>query len=421
MRAGEYSRFAALWLAVLGGCSGDTERSGPASTMRDSAGIRILENFAPTLPAESAWTIASEPTLRIGTADGTSEQLLHRVAAALRLSDGRIVIANSPPPMVRWFSRDGRFLHGTGRPGGGPGEFGGGESAWIYTMWRLPGDSVATWEHSARRMQVFDPEGRYARAVVLELPPDMHPLSYPQITGRFAGGFLAFLSPHFEPGPLGAVRRDSLEYVRYGGAGEYLGRIARLPGFERYTAEIERPGRGTSFLGESGRPFGKPPLAFTDGQRFYYGSADRYEIEVRDPSGALRMLIRRPDAGRALTPDILDRYIADRRAATPSDPAQQRALERYLDNAPFPDSLPAYRRFRVDTEGMLWVQEYDLPWDTVATWNVFDTGGRWLTNVDIPKRLSILDIGADYILGVTRDELDVERVDVHALRRRITP
>lgn len=84
-----------------------------------------------------------------------------------------------------------------------------------------------------RRMQVFDSAGGWARAVVLELPPGMHPLTYPQITGRFAGGFLAFLTPHFEPGQTGVVRRDSLEFIRYGAAGEFVERIAPLPGFDR--------------------------------------------------------------------------------------------------------------------------------------------------------------------------------------------
>ena len=74
----------------------------------------------------------------------------------------------------------------------------------------------------------------------------------------------------------------------------------------------------------------------------------------------------------------------------------------------------------MDTEAALWVQEYDLPWDSVATWNVFDPDGRWLTSLEIPKRLSILEIGVDYVLALTRDELDVERVALFPLHGRVT-
>ena len=100
-------------------------------------------------------------------------------------------VSHGPAPMVRWYDRSGEYQTGTGRAGGGPGEFGGGESAWITTMWALAGDSVATWEHPPRRMQVFSPAGEFVRAVVLDIPADMPPRSYPQIVGRIDNGFIA--------------------------------------------------------------------------------------------------------------------------------------------------------------------------------------------------------------------------------------
>ena len=50
-------------------------------------------------------------------------------------------------------------------------------------------------------------------------------------------------------------------------------------------------------------------------------------------------------------------------------------------------------------------------------WTVFDPGGRVSGHVETPWELEIYEIGEDYILGHTRDELDVEYVQVWPLDR----
>jgi hypothetical protein len=353
--------------------------------------------------------------VEFGASDHDSMQALHRVAGAVVLNNGRIVVAHSPTPMVRWYSANGGFLYGTGRPGGGPGEFGGGENAWIARLWPLPADSVATWEHSARRMQVFDPAGRYARSVTLELPPRMHQLAYPHIVGRWRTGFVAFLSSPFQTGTLWEVTRDTFAYLRYDSSGRYLDVLARLPGWTMVTVEDRVRGRTMRSMGRL--PFATNAVTWVHGDRFYYGPADRFEIVVFDSAGKLHQLIRRREGQRLLSAQVIAAYKANRLATMPPGPARGQA-ERTFEQMPFPDSLPAYRRIMVDREGALWVQEYDLPGAASVTWSVFDRAGIWLTNVEIPQTLEVRDIGRDYILVQVRDELDIEHIRRYALLGR---
>ena len=48
---------------------------------------------------------------------------------------------------------------------------------------------------------------------------------------------------------------------------------------------------------------------------------------------------------------------------------------------------------------------------------MFDPEGVWLGPVTLPGRLQIVEIGPDYVLGTTRDELGVESVVMYDLDR----
>jgi len=52
-----------------------------------------------------------------------------------------------------------------------------------------------------------------------------------------------------------------------------------------------------------------------------------------------------------------------------------------------------------------------------TTWEVFSPEGVWLGPVRMPARFTLLDIGSDFVLGVFRDGLDVQHVQVLRLHR----
>ena len=72
---------------------------------------------------------------------------------------------------------------------------------------------------------------------------------------------------------------------------------------------------------------------------------------------------------------------------------------------------------RVDKADNLWVHGYELPGDTHLHWSVFGPDGVWLTDVTTPIAIQVLDIGADYLLGLSRDDLDVEHVQLYGLMK----
>jgi hypothetical protein len=82
-----------------------------------------------------------------------------------------------------------------------------------------------------------------------------------------------------------------------------------------------------------------------------------------------------------------------------------------------PETKPAYGRLLVDSEGNLWVADYSEERDDEGSWSVFDPEGRFLGAVETPTGGRVQQIGSDFVLGVWRDEFDVEYVRLYELIR----
>jgi hypothetical protein len=154
----------------------------------------------------------------------------------------------------------------------------------------------------------------------------------------------------------------------------------------------------------------------THGDRFFYGFSDRYETASYDVHGKLRELVRRSATRIAVTAN--DRAAYSESVLAQADDAIWRArFAAVLKEMPYADSLPVFRPIRIDREGLLWVQQYVVDGVASAAWSVFDKGGRWVTDVDLPTAWEIQEIGRDYILVVEKNQLDVEWVRLYELRR----
>lgn len=95
-------------------------QSAQGLTVRDSAGVEIVEHSAEYVAALPLWTIDSAPTVRI---DGnTPDNAFTDVLRAVRLSDGRFVVADVRQRDLRRFSPTGEFLGVLAKSGRGPGE-----------------------------------------------------------------------------------------------------------------------------------------------------------------------------------------------------------------------------------------------------------------------------------------------------------
>lgn len=59
------------------GCGDAAVPNLPASQVRDSAGIRIVENARPAADSRLPWRIGTEPTVSIGEVTGEEAYMLH--------------------------------------------------------------------------------------------------------------------------------------------------------------------------------------------------------------------------------------------------------------------------------------------------------------------------------------------------------
>jgi hypothetical protein len=404
LRASALVRAAGLvLLPALAACGGDARAAGPV--VRDSAGVRIVENAAPAWGEGEGWRLSAEPALDIGMVDGPPEYQFGRVTGAVRLPDGTVVVADDQGKHLRYFDGAGRHVRTVGREGGGPGEF-----KAVGSLAAL-GDSVAVGDYDNLRVSVFAPDGRLVRAVPLDAGGSG---LFALPAGYFGDGSVLLGSGGaFDAGSKGGVARDSLTYLRVDPAGGAPRELGRFPGTETF---VHSAG-GAVMVGP--RAFGRSSEVATVPDGFYFGSSDRYEIGRYDAEGRLLRLVRRPRAARPVTPADIERFKETRRkqAAESRGGRFRQIQERSLAAMSYPETMPAHGDLLADRAGNLWVSEFRVTPDDPASWTVFDPEGRMLGTVATPARFRVFDVGADYVLGVWRDDVDVEHVRMYSLEK----
>ncbi len=397
---------AALYVAgAIIACADDDEGpSVPASVVRDSAGVTIVENERPRPDSRLGWRVGTAPAITIGTAVGDSAYELFGVTDATRLPDGKIVVANTGSSELRAFDASGVHQGSWGGQGDGPGEF---STAGPSAVEPWPGDSIGTSDAIARRVSVFDANGAHGRTFVLEAP-------YYRLRGVLPDGKL-FLGngTTLAAGVVGTgvVRRD----IAYGIARPDGGLHATLgthAGSEWYVVSEDE--RMTVYA----QPFARSTLTALWADLIVVSPNDRYEIRAHGGDGTLMRIVRRDHDLRSPTAaDVEDHLFREYADASQEERAAALAD---LRDMPRVETFPAFRRIVGDRLGFLWVEEY-LPPDesdgAVPLWTVYDVDGRVRGLVTTPPDLRIFEIGADYILGSTADEFGLEYVQLWTLDR----
>ena len=95
-----------------------------------------------------------------------------------------------------------------------------------------------------------------------------------------------------------------------------------------------------------------------------------------------------------------------------------------LSRVSFADTYPAYLLFLAGPDGTLWVQHLRPPSTLTpdeltkfnplslgdSTWDVLDSDGRFLGQIEMPERFQPLEIQDGRVIGIWRDDLDVQYV-----------
>jgi hypothetical protein len=174
-----------------------------------------------------------------------------------------------------------------------------------------------------------------------------------------------------------------------------------------------------SGVGVGRSPFPKSTfLAVNDGH-VHVGTADRMEVSILNLDGALEEVDRVPNVELTVQEEDREWYRARMREMT-STPEEEQMLEALFDGLIFPETRAAYSDLVVDPSGATWMRtgRHLPPFAPSQEWTVYADRGFLLGTVQFPERFEPMDFGVDYVLGVWKDEMDVEFVRIYEILGR---
>lgn len=402
-------RFTSLFLTtLLPACQGGELPRSPV-TIRDSAGIVIVENPPDMAVNAGGWLVEPEPFFSVGTINGPEGSFLDDVTGAHRLQDGRVLVINAGTQEIRIYDDTGSLVKTIGRNGEGPGEF-----RYLTLGGVLPGDTLVVMDPMLRRLSIVHPEAGVVRSARLNSDVAANATAW----GVFSNRTLLFGRGGMTPESAGVYRQP--EMYRLGNLeGELVGELGEKPGVEANHIPMESLSSGEPVIITRQLYFARKGKPVASGDRFYFGSQDTFEIEAMDPQGRILRLIRVPVEPVPITREIWDSYVESSVAADARDADHERRMRRSMEESSkiLPPAFPTHGELEVDALGYLWVEEYRIPGDDTHVWSVFNRDGVRLARVTLPAPMEVLEFGEDYVLGLVTDEFRVEYVKLYRLRR----
>lgn len=391
-----WARSLSLTLLSAAVSCGGSEAPSNSIIVRDSSGVRIVATSAPArFPAP--WQIAEAPDWSVGETEGAPEYLLSRVVGAMQLPDGRILVANGGTNEIRAYDSEGRLVETFGREGEGPGEF-----QYLRAMGRCQDDGITAFDLNWQVTR-FSSEGAVLGREVLRTPDGVAPYNLAcDPEGRIlllGWGMDWSASPQ-----LGFhVVRDRLLLTSLQGEDE-----AEL-GVWLVSERIGTPN------GSRPHPAGRATVFDLHDDQVFVGSGEQFEVEVRGLDGTLHALLRGPRLSLEVTDSLKARNLEVMLRGV--EAARQPTVRTSVGEWDWPESIPAYTALQVDSEGVVWARAYSVDPLTGETWSLLDQEEGYLGDLQLPPGQDLLEVGNDYLLVLSRDELEVERVERYALNR----
>ena len=387
-----------------------------ASIISDSAGVRLVTSRRAAWADEDlpGWRIPITPILSIGTREGDAGQQLFQVRDAARGPDGAVAIVNGGTAEVRLYGADGRLEAILARQGDGPGEV---QAPW-QVDW-LGGDTLRIWDAREWRLQHRLRNGTLLSDERVDRSPLLATLTPGFLLGMVRvlpdGSLLAATNPWTPPDtPRGEAFRPTVAYflghptlraqwdtlVLVAGAEQVLvdavGPMGAVPLFPPQSpgqvASVAMGPDGAVCLGDQ---VGWSISCFRDGR----------ETKTRWAGESVPVAPEEVAVWRAERARVMERMIGP-------------GIRTVLGDVPIPAHRPPYDRLVVDALGHLWVRHPRslIPSDGPDRYTILDPQRVWLGEVSVPP-LELLEVGEDYLTGVSRDHLGVEVLQVYELLR----
>jgi hypothetical protein len=276
-------------------------------------------------------------------------------------------------------------------------------------VWVRGGDTLVVAD-AAHGLSILDPHGRYVRAVRPPPGPGGRPA---QPIGLLDDGtIVAIASSGGAPGPPVAwsVLQSSMHVYRFPTDG-LPDSLATFPGAP---AIMVSAGGG---MMPRRIPFSAYPAWSATGDRIFLAGGAEPEVRVWGSDGSPERVIRWSAADLVLTPEHVARY-REHLLGNARTPDRRRLEEQFLTQVTMPARMPAtgeVSAIHVAEDGTLWVQAFRPPWQEETQWQVFSPAGVWLGSVVTPPRLTVHQVGRDFVLGSWRDDMGIEYVQMYRI------
>ncbi|MCY4571728.1 MAG: hypothetical protein OXF01_02910 [Gemmatimonadetes bacterium] len=387
-------------LTVSAGCTDPDARDLPPSSAKDSAGIEVIDIRGSGSEGDGVWRLTPDPLLTIGVVAGEPEYEFSYVVGAFRLAPDTIVVLDDDAGELRFYDGLGNHIRTVGGRGEGPGEF-----EWATDISTFAGGVQLKASNKRIRFSssgdlISDDSFRWT-----PLQQYLCPLTFL--------GDEVFLCDFVEGG---IVLDDGSQAPQYR-------LLHTVWGGQRFDTLGLFTGLATAFhRGNDGRlqavsdPFerqdhvalgGSPPVVVTLRR-------DLYELTIMTTEGQPLRIVRRHEAEEAPGDEVIDSLY--QRAASGLFEVARADVERLF---PRRRAVVGGWELAVDRVGNIWVgvekERVDTTGRRYDMYEVFRTDGSLLGSVAVPAGARLADVGEDYVLLVTRNELDVPFLALYGL------
>jgi hypothetical protein len=314
------------------------------------------------------------------------------------LPDSRIVVVDRQARAAAVFDRAGELVRTLGREGEGPGEFLDPISLSVSET------RVFVWDWRQRRITAFDLGSDSIETIAV--PGQLNPTHH---FGRMEDGRFVF----------GTVTGEIVDEEAGSQLWERnLGIIAFDPVGLQVDTIVEVPDQLVGWVDQDQRRTGSPhfapraDFAASGGQLFWARGDLPLVVHAAD---ARQDSIRWARPPVRVTPADVNAYREAWLARRPETLHAQ--INRLFEVMPAAEYFPTVGRVIPDHDGGVWVQVYAKPGDEVREVLRLD-GGQVVCRVDLPIGFAPEEGGQGWLLGVTTDELGVERVERWTLHAR---
>lgn len=390
---------------VVWACASSTE-AGPF-VRSDSLGVSLV-TYAPSFAAAvgSKGMLEARPALSI-----EHDSLgLYGVRSVRLLGDGGLVVLNGGTQELLIFDAEAQLLARVGGEGGGPGEFR--QATHLFVG---EDDSLFAFDSRSRRISVFDRHGVFARIVTLQGADTLGPLIRFGVlaNGKFVGAF-------HQRTPGSGLVRDSVMVAAYRGSGDFSEMLGVFPHMYTHWGPHQIPGSEETVTFPAPVPLSSLTSLAVGRTSIYVGLADRFAIMRIDIDGRRRITQQEELPARLLDSHRSELFAV--LAARGRDGPEEELL-RALSG---PTVVPAFGAEPL-TQGFLetivvtdsesiWIKPFQLVDSAASEWPRFNASGLYQGTVTVHGRFRPTAVRGDIVVGVYKDQSDVESVRGYRLR-----